>query len=241
MKYSDKQIGFDNALVELIENGTKTLTYRVAETWNFLEFGDYVLVKDSSTEKTFGVLKIEEKRSIFFKDIPLNKEGHEIYESEEDKKAKFEKYYGRPIEDEEAVIILGFKFEKLTLKDFTEWTAQKTVVANEKERPFFRDAEVWTAALGANVGFEQDGRGENYLRPIVVLRKFNNEVCWGIPLTRNEKKGEFYYSFNLNNQTSTAILSQVKLIDAKRLYYQLGKVSDDDFAELKKRFKALLP
>jgi mRNA interferase MazF len=127
------------------------------------------------------------------------------------------------------------------VKDFTEWTEQKTIVANEKERPFFREAEVWFVALGANVGFEQDGRGENYLRPVVIIRKFNNEVCWGIPLTRNKKQGDFYFSFNLNNEISTAILSQIKLLDAKRMYYRLGVVSETDFEELKKRFKALLP
>jgi mRNA interferase MazF len=126
-------------------------------------------------------------------------------------------------------------------KDFTNWTVQKTLVANEKARPFFHEGEVWSAALGANVGFEQDGRGEDHLRPAIVIRKFNNEICWAIPLTRNQKKGEFYFSFNLNKETSTAILSQVKLVDAKRFYYPIGSLSTDDFAELKKRFKALLP
>ena len=126
-------------------------------------------------------------------------------------------------------------------KDFTEWTEQKTVVTNTKERPYFRESEVWATALGANIGYEQDGRGENYLHPTVVLKKFNNQVCWSIPLTRNEKKGEYYFSFNFKEGVSTAILSQVKLIDAKRLYYQLGKVSETDFCELKKRFVALLP
>ena len=30
--------------------------------------------------------------------------------------------------------------------------------------------------MGFNVGFEQDGRGAQFSRPIVIFKKFNNEV-----------------------------------------------------------------
>lgn len=40
---------------------------------------------------------------------------------------------------------------------------------------------------------------------------------------------------------STAVLSQIRLIDAKRLRRQIGYISKEDFKELKKKLKALLP
>ncbi|MFA5744880.1 MAG: type II toxin-antitoxin system PemK/MazF family toxin [Candidatus Paceibacterota bacterium] len=126
-------------------------------------------------------------------------------------------------------------------KDFSKWFKEKTEVYNEKTRPFFRNGEVWFTALGENIGFEQDGRGENYLRPVVIIRKFNNEVFWAIPLTKNKKNGKFYFSFILVGETSTAILSQIRLVDAKRLFYRLGIMRAEDLAEMKKRLKALLP
>jgi hypothetical protein len=43
------------------------------------------------------------------------------------------------------------------------------------------------------VGFEQDGRGDESLRQILVLRKFNNQVVWVLPLTRRNKPGNPYY------------------------------------------------
>ncbi len=126
-------------------------------------------------------------------------------------------------------------------KDFKMWFKEKAEVHNEKARPFFFESEVWFAALGENIGFEQDGRGKNYLRPIAIIRKFNNEVCWAIPLTKNKKGGIFYFSFPLIGETSTAILSQIRLVDAKRLFYRLGIMRTMDLAEMKKRLKALLP
>lgn len=125
-------------------------------------------------------------------------------------------------------------------KDFQKWHTKKEFLQDEKARPFFHKREVWFCSLGENVGFEQDGRGEEFLRPVVVVKKFNQEVCWGIPLTRNQKKGPYYFSFQLNDEKSTAILSQIRLIDSKRLQYKLGDLSESDFIEMRERLTQLL-
>ena len=125
-------------------------------------------------------------------------------------------------------------------KDFKDWYPKKEFLHKEKVRPFFHEREVWFCSLGVNVGFEQDGRGEEFLRPMVVVKKFNNEVCWGIPLTKNQKKGKYYFSFPMDEEISTAILSQIMLVDSKRLQYKIGNISEDDFIEIKKRLTQFL-
>src|SRR5437762_1953858 len=125
-------------------------------------------------------------------------------------------------------------------KDYQKWTRLKTTVHNEKPRVFFKEREIWFCHLGENVGFEQDGRGEQFLRPIIVLKKFNKELFWGIPLTKNQKSGKYYYSFRLNNNVSTAILSQFRLIDAKRLKYKIGDIITGDFIEIKIKIRQFL-
>lgn len=69
-------------------------------------------------------------------------------------------------------------------KDFHEWHDQKEKLEQGESRLFFHPREIWFCALGLNVGFEQDGRGEEYLRPVLIFRKFNNQVFWGLPLTK---------------------------------------------------------
>ncbi len=125
-------------------------------------------------------------------------------------------------------------------KDFQQWHTKKEFLHKEKIRPFFHEGEVWFCSLGANVGFEQDGRGVDFLRPILVVKKFNQELCWGLPLTRSQKQGQYYFSFTLNRQISTAILSQLRLIDGKRLQYRIGDVVADDFGTIRKRLAQLL-
>ncbi len=136
-------------------------------------------------------------------------------------------------------------------KDFQKWHNQKTRINETEKRPGFHEREVWWCALGVNVGFEQDGGGRDFLRPVVVFKKFNKEIFWGIPLTNTKKSTEFYFPFNifhfdtdgkeLKKISSTAILSQLRLIDASRLSHKLGDIASSDFEFLTKKFKALLP
>lgn len=132
------------------------------------------------------------------------------------------------------------------MKDYQGWHAKKSDINEIKKSPFFHEREIWFCYLGANVGFEQDS-SEEFLRPVVVFRKFNNDVFWAIPLTKSKKKLSnknecYYYSFSfLPKITSLAILSQIRLIDAKRLSRHIGTIPEENFEGLKKKLKALLP
>lgn len=128
------------------------------------------------------------------------------------------------------------------MKDFKNWHEKKKMVDRIVARPYFHEREIWYCALGINVGFEQDGRGVDFLRPVVVFQKFNNEIFWGIPLTHTKKITRFYYSFSfISNVVSVAVLSQIRLIDARRLNNKMGEMGKGDFEQLTKKFKELLP
>lgn len=127
-------------------------------------------------------------------------------------------------------------------KDFSVWNQHKANIQLNQLRLFFHEREIWFCSLGVNVGYEQDGAGENFLRPVLVFKKFNNEVFWAIPLTRSIKRGKFYHPFIfVDGVESVAILSQLRLVDAKRLRYKAGNITQLDFVELTKKFKELLP
>jgi mRNA interferase MazF len=88
--------------------------------------------------------------------------------------------------------------------------------------------------MGVNVGYEQDGKGDNFARPVIIFRKFNNEVCWVIPLSAKIKSGKFYLPIDLDdNVPRVAILSQLRLIDAKRLYQKIGVLREDEIEKLR--------
>ncbi len=57
------------------------------------------------------------------------------------------------------------------MKDFDTWNNLKKGV-NAGKGKLYKERDIWWCSLGVNVGFEQDGTGNSYERPVVVLRGF---------------------------------------------------------------------
>ncbi len=126
------------------------------------------------------------------------------------------------------------------MKDFDNWNKNKKEIDEISLNKNFSERDVWFIKMGLNVGFEQDGKGEEYLRPVLILKKFNKTVFLGIPLTKVGKKLPFYHTFKFKGENSTAILSQVRLFDTKRLKFRYGKVSKFDFKGVKEKLIELI-
>lgn len=126
-------------------------------------------------------------------------------------------------------------------KDFQKWHEKKRDIHDTRPRIFFKEREIWFCHLGENIGFEQDGSGEEFLRPVIALKKFNNEVLWVVPLTKTIKDHPYYFPVSFRQgETGSAILSQIRLIDGKRLKYKIGNMSKEVFGALKAQIRQLL-
>ncbi len=124
---------------------------------------------------------------------------------------------------------------------FAKWTKLKIKIhVSEITNLYFYEREIWWASLGANIGFEQDGKKEEYSRPILVLKKFNKDVLWALPLTSKEKTGKYYFETQYDNEKSFIILSQLHLVSSKRLLRKIRLLPEDEFLEVKRRVKEFL-
>jgi len=131
-------------------------------------------------------------------------------------------------------------------KDYTEWHSKKTKIEHgNNERLFFHEREVWWCSIGSNVGFEQDGKGEDFARPVLIFKKFNKEIFWALPLSTkiktNEKTAKFYSPATLfiepgiaDNIERLALISQLRLTDGKRLISKIGFVDEVNYIEIQK-------
>ncbi len=126
-------------------------------------------------------------------------------------------------------------------KDFDKWNEHKKEIHDKSDEGlYFYEREIWWCSLGVNIGYEQDGKNEFFARPVLVLKKFSKDVFIGVPLSTSNKEGRYYFKFNFQNQTSNALLSQIRLFDAKRLKDKLGQLPEEVFKEIRKRIKGLL-
>ncbi|MDH3324380.1 MAG: type II toxin-antitoxin system PemK/MazF family toxin [Candidatus Peregrinibacteria bacterium] len=126
------------------------------------------------------------------------------------------------------------------MKKFDDWNQLK-IKTEDGQRVNFKNREIWFLRVGKNVGFEQDGKGDIFLRPVVVFKKFNKDVFWGIPCTSQERSGKYYFKISdFNKRKNYLILSQLRLFDAKRLEYKIGNVAKNEFSQIKKNLIELI-
>ena len=130
---------------------------------------------------------------------------------------------------------------KEELKRFVEWTKLKIKIHISEKIIYFREGEIWWASLGANIGHEQDGKNQNFERPILVLRKFNQYVLWVVPLTTQIKIDNiYYYHYELDGEKYAAVMTQLRLISSKRLLRRIGMFPLDDYDKIREEIKKLL-
>ena len=126
-------------------------------------------------------------------------------------------------------------------KKFTSWNNIKINIEKKKEKIYFKEREIYWANIGENIGFEQGGKGDDFTRPLLIFKKFSNNIFFGIPLSTKRKNGSFFFEFIFkDNKISTALLVQTKMYDVKRLDKKIGKISVEDFKRLKIKFNELL-
>jgi mRNA interferase MazF len=125
-------------------------------------------------------------------------------------------------------------------KDFDNWSIRKRKVHGIDLRPMFKERDVWWCSLGVNIGDEQDGKGENFTRPVLVFKKFNRNIFLGIPLSTQLKENIFYHRVNFKGIEQSLLISQIRLIDAKRLRDKMGGMPSSEMQNLKEKFRKLI-
>ncbi len=80
-------------------------------------------------------------------------------------------------------------------KDFHGWHMLKQNLDNRQGAsiPTIKEREIWWCSIGVNVGDEEDGHNELYNRPVLIVRKFNARIFWGVAMTTQMKDDPCYF------------------------------------------------
>ncbi len=125
-------------------------------------------------------------------------------------------------------------------KDFDGWNDQKKSIDERAHAPLYHEGEVRWCRLGTNIGFEQDGTGNGRARPVLILKGFSRQVCLVVPLTSSQKKNPYHVSAGrIGGRDAFAIISQVRLIDTKRLDQPLVYLEHAVFERIRKAVRNL--
>jgi mRNA-degrading endonuclease toxin of MazEF toxin-antitoxin module len=126
-------------------------------------------------------------------------------------------------------------------KQFDTWNEQKKRIHYTDQHLFYHKREVWWCSLGVNVGFEQDGTGADFERPVLILRGFSAHVCLVLPLTTSSKKNPYHLPVGIvDNKKAFVIFSQLRLIDTRRLINKIGVIDEKSFENIRKAVRDML-
>ena len=126
--------------------------------------------------------------------------------------------------------------------EYNQWNEIKKSLATKKKIISFKNRDIFWVHIGKNLGYETFGKGEEFLRPVLVFKKFSRYTFLGIPLTTATKEDMFHYKFIIKNneKVNYASLSQLRIFDVSRMHDKLDKMSVDDYKKLKEKLGILL-
>ena len=125
-------------------------------------------------------------------------------------------------------------------KDFDHWNTKKKALEEIKEKFLFKQGEVWWCSVGLNIQTESCGKGDQYQRPVLILKKLSSESFVGIPLSTKEKTGSWFVDINIHNEKRYALLYQIRMFSANRFQHRFATLDKADFIRVKEKLKALL-
>lgn len=117
-------------------------------------------------------------------------------------------------------------------KDYAGWHAKKLLINSSSSQVHFYESEVWWVAIGQNVGDEEDGKGRDFARPVLIIRKFNRSLFYGLPLSTAIKRGKYYYGLTIRGRKNVALLSHMRDYDSKRLIDRLAIINETEYAQI---------
>ena len=125
-------------------------------------------------------------------------------------------------------------------KDFDKWNVVKKFLNNKDIFVNFHEREIWWSSFGINVGNEQDGNGENFERPVVILKKLSGTTFICVPLSTKKRLEKFQSGVSHENIKGYALIDQIKVLDVKRLLRKVGIVDKVEFNNIKDKVRGII-
>lgn len=126
------------------------------------------------------------------------------------------------------------------MNNFETWNNLKQQTHSQNHKPpFVNVGDIWWTHIGHNIGYEINGKGKRFVRPVIVLHKLNAYIFLCVPLTSANKSGSWYVSFSFQDKISVACLHQIRVIDYRRFADKFGEADEQDLKKTQKGFYSL--
>jgi mRNA interferase MazF len=127
------------------------------------------------------------------------------------------------------------------IKLFDNWNNVKKKTDKSIRTQEYKERDIWWCKIGINIGDEEDGKKKNFSRPILIIKGFSHNVFWCLPLSTTIKNNKYYFKLGkVSGKEASVIISQIRLLDRKRLINKIGVLNKEKFEEIRKAVRSLI-
>ena len=129
------------------------------------------------------------------------------------------------------------------MKNFDLWNQIKQTTDSKKNKVGFKEREIFWLRLGQNIGAEEYGKGNEFQRPVLIIKRLTADIFIGLPLTSTLKNNDYFHTIEYNTKKglvkNSAMILQLKTFDKKRLMTRIGMLNKNDFNDILKKLSML--
>ena len=125
-------------------------------------------------------------------------------------------------------------------KNFDQWNVRKKQLEVRRDKFLYKEGEVWWCSLGLNIGTESCGKGKDFRRPVLVLKKLSQNHFIGIPISTQRKTKNWFCQIEMFSDKSYLLLYQIRMFNTQRFQRRLAAVGDKYFLQIKQKLGILL-
>ena len=133
------------------------------------------------------------------------------------------------------------------LKNFLDWFTLKPKLDESNHKPpLIEEGNIWWCRFGENIGIEISGKGKEFTRPTIIHTKLSKYAFLVIPTTTQmyhqngtPKINDRLIKFTHGGKEMLACLSQIRVIDYRRIKNKLGDLDQKDYDDICQKFNDL--
>jgi len=127
--------------------------------------------------------------------------------------------------------------------NFNRWNSVKKQTNKKVNNVYFKEREIFWLRLGQNIGNEEYGKGNEFQRPVLIVRRLTATIFVGVPLTSTLKDNDYFHKFEYNTKKemieNSAMILQLRTFDKNRLMTKIGMINKNDFENIKNKISRL--
>jgi len=126
------------------------------------------------------------------------------------------------------------------IPEYNQWNNVKKRISESKHKPpYYKESDIWWVSVGYNIGNEVYGKGKNFVRPVLVIKKFNRDFFLGIPLSTKIKDNLYYIPITVKEKAISALISQIRAFSSKRMSNKLAELDEENYKKVLEKIQKM--